>query len=76
MLIPSGAMTGPKLTNDEVYQRLHEAGLALGNAEGETVLGDTALRTARQAIVMLQMGMVKAEEAGRDTNPAIKDPTG
>ena len=49
-----------KLSDDQVYERLHAAYLALGREEGETVRGDTALKAARRAIMLLQMGHLAA----------------
>lgn len=61
-----------KLSDDQVYERLHAAYLALGREEGETVRGDTALKAARRAIMLLQMGHLAAQDSGGDKNQAIK----
>ncbi|WMT85567.1 hypothetical protein NO932_11575 [Pelagibacterium sp. 26DY04] len=59
-----------KLTDREVYERLHAAGLALGNDDGETVIGDTALKAARKDLAMLQMALVAAEEREERLKPS------
>lgn len=64
-----------KLTDDKAYERLHTALLALGREEGETVRGDTSLKAARQALFLLQMGLLKAMDGDSDKNVAIKDPS-
>ncbi|MDX1006752.1 hypothetical protein GOE08_07615 [Sinorhizobium medicae] len=61
-----------KLSDDQVYERLHAAYLALGREEGETVRGDTALKAARRALTLLQMGHVAAQDSAGDKNHAIK----
>jgi hypothetical protein len=63
-----------KLSDDQVYERLHAAYLALGREDGETVRGDTALKAARRAILLLQMGHLAAQDSGSDENRAIKAP--
>lgn len=55
-----------KLTDDEAYGRLHEALLALGKDDGESVRSDTALKAARRALTGLQMGLVLAAENAND----------
>ena len=61
-----------KLLDDQVYERLHAAYLALGREEGETVRGDTALKAARRALTLLQMGHLAAQDSADDKNQAIK----
>lgn len=51
-----------KLTDIEVHERLHAAALALGNEGALTPAADTALRTARLALVSFQMALVRAME--------------
>ena len=63
-----------KLSDDQVYERLHAALLALGREDGATVRGDTALKAARRAIVLLQMGHLAAHDRDSDVNPSIKVP--
>lgn len=68
-----------KLSDDQVYERLHAAYLALGREDGETVRGetvrgDTALKAARRALVLLQMGHLAAQDSGSDENRSIKAP--
>ena len=61
-----------KLSDDQVYERLHAALLALGREDGATVRGDTALKAARRAIVLLQMGHLAAQDRDSDVNISIK----
>lgn len=65
-----------KLSDDQTYERLHSALLALGKEEGKTVRGDTSLKAARRALALLQMGLLKAMDENGDKNIAIKDPSG
>lgn len=53
-------MSEKPLSDGEAYQRLINASDALGEAAGETVHADTALKAARRALTMIQMGLVKA----------------
>ena len=64
------------LSDEEAYERLHAAWLALGTADGATVRADTALAAGRRALMLLQMGLLKASDEGDDGNEAIKDRTG
>lgn len=61
MYLP-GPMTDDKLSDDQVWNRLHSAREALGEGKGVTVAGDTALTAARRALVMLQMGVLSSSE--------------
>lgn len=63
-----------KLTDDQAYDRLHAALLAIGKEEGQTVRGNTSLKAARRALALLQMGLLKAMDEDSDRNAAIKDP--
>jgi len=47
----------PPLTDEQVFERLHDALLALGDDLGSTVEGETALKAARQALTGLQLAM-------------------
>lgn len=60
-----------KLSDDEVYDRLHAAYLALGKDKAASVVGQTSIETARQALQALQVGMLMALESGSDRNTAI-----
>ncbi len=60
-----------QLSDDEVYDRLHAAYLALGKDKGRSVVGQTSIETARQALQALQVGMLMALESGSDANTAI-----
>lgn len=64
----------PPLSDDEVYERIHAALLALGRDGGATVRGDTSLKAARKALTMLQLGLLAAMEKSIDSNAAIRDP--
>jgi hypothetical protein len=64
----------PPLSDDEVYERIHAALLALGRDDGATVRGDTSLKAARKALTMLQLGLLAAMEKSIDSNAAIRDP--
>jgi hypothetical protein len=65
-------MADDKPLNDtQVHERLHTALMLLGNAPGMTKHGDTALRSARHALVLLQMGVVAAGEAANDDEPKV-----
>lgn len=57
------------LTDDEAHARLVAAAEALGYAPGLTTRANTALTTARTALVMLQLGLVKAQ----DDDAALRD---
>ena len=61
-----------KLTDIEVYDRVYAASLAMGEEEGETVLGNTTLEAARRALVLLQLGLLYAMEKGESKNKSIK----
>jgi hypothetical protein len=60
-----------KLTDEEVYDRLHEAYLALGKEQAETVAGATTIQTARLALQSLQQGFLMAIDSDSDENSAI-----
>lgn len=62
-----------KLTDDEVYERLHAAYLALGREQAESVAGRTTIETARLALQSLQQGFLMAVDSGEDDNTAILD---
>jgi hypothetical protein len=61
-----------KLTDIEAYDVLHAAILALGSGEGETVRADTALKAARRALFLIQIGLLKASDESTDTLSTIK----
>lgn len=65
----------PPLTDDEVYERLHAAWLALGREDGQTNRGDTSVKAARQALVTLQLGLLAAMDQSDEQNRVIIDPT-
>lgn len=58
-------MSDKLLTDEEAYERLHAALLALGREDGANSRTDTALKAARRAIALLQIGLLAAKEEGR-----------
>lgn len=67
-------MADDKLSDDEAYETLHRAFLALGKKAGATVRADTALEAARRSLTLLQMGLLKASDEGDDKVPAVRGP--
>jgi len=61
------------LTDIEVHERLCAAAEAIGDASGVTIRGNTALETARRALVMLQLALVQAMEDRTDKLTGVKD---
>lgn len=51
-----------KVSNVEIYDRLNRAFQLFGAEDGETDLGDTALRTIRKVITGLQLAIVAQQE--------------
>jgi|GEM_PF-3579677 len=51
---------GNPISDDEVGRRLRAASDVLGVEPGETVVGNTAIEAARQALVILGAGMDEA----------------
>jgi len=47
---------------------------ALGNADGETVHGDTALKSARRSLMLLQLAVVTAQAKSDAVNDNLKGP--
>lgn len=64
----------PPLTDDEVFDRLHAALMAIGEDTGESVRGDSALRVARRALTALQMALLMAQEAEADDLGCVVSP--
>ena len=56
----------PKLSDNQIGDRLHPALLAIGTAEGKTIRGNTALVAARQTLSLLQQGILIAAERNSD----------
>jgi hypothetical protein len=52
-----------KLTDIESYDRLHAAALTLGKEGGLTPAANTALQSARLALVAFQMALIRAMDA-------------
>lgn len=63
------------LNDNQVHDRLHAAMEVLGNAEGETVHGDTALKTARRSLMLLQLGVLTSQAKDDAGNDNVKDPS-
>lgn len=60
-------MADDKPLNDlETWDRLNAALDALGTAPGHTKAADTALGAARRALILLQMGVLKAAETDQE----------
>jgi len=57
----------PKLTDNEVHERIYKALIAVGTDDAETVRGETALEAARRALTILMFGLVKSMDDGTDT---------
>jgi hypothetical protein len=62
------------LSDNRAHDLLIEARRALGDAPGETVRADTALRAAREALSGLALALLFASETGSDNVPGVKDP--
>jgi hypothetical protein len=56
----------PKLSDNQVGDRLHAALEVLGTDEGETIRGNTASVAARQALTLLEQGLLIAAERNSD----------
>jgi hypothetical protein len=56
----------PKLSDNQVGDRLHAALEAVGIDEGETIRGNTALLAARQTLSLLEQGLLIAAERNSD----------
>jgi hypothetical protein len=50
------------LPDDEIVDRLHRMAFELENLSGETVRGDTAIKTSRAALLMTMAGLIRATE--------------
>lgn len=61
------------LTDDEAYERLHAALLALGRDDGFTRRATTALETARRALSALQIALVFSIERDMHGMPGLVD---
>jgi hypothetical protein len=52
-----------KLTDIQAYDRLHDAAMALGKDGGISPAANTALTSARLALVAFQMALVRSMDA-------------
>lgn len=64
----------PKLTDNEVHERIYKALIAVGTDDAETVRGETALEAARRALTNLMFGLVKSMDEGADTVEGVIPP--
>jgi hypothetical protein len=70
----------PRLSDNEIGDRLHAAIEMIGTEEGETIRGNTALIAARQSLSLLKEGLLIAAERNSDhlstvMNQAIVPPS-
>jgi hypothetical protein len=56
----------PKLSDNQIGDRLYAALEAIGTNEGETIRGNTALVAARQRLSLLEQGLLIAAERNSD----------
>jgi hypothetical protein len=56
----------PKLSDNQVGDRLHAALEAIGTDEGETIRGNTVLVAASQTLSLLEQGLLIAAERNSD----------
>ena len=63
------------LSDNQAHDLLTEARRALGDAPGDTVRADTALKAARQALSGLALALLYASETGSDQVPGVRDPS-
>ena len=54
--------TPPPLHDDEIVDRLRRMAFELEHLKGETMRGDTALKTSRAALMMTMAGLIRASE--------------
>lgn len=59
-------MTNKLLNDTEVWDALHAALEALGEHDGATTAGGSAIRSARRALILLQMAVLKSQEAEQE----------
>jgi hypothetical protein len=56
----------PKLSDNQIGDRLYAALETIGTDEGETIRGNTALVAARQTLSLLEQGLLIAAERNSD----------
>ena len=64
----------PKLTDNDVHERIYKALIAVGTDDAETVRGNTALEAARRALTILMFGLVKSMDEGTDAVEGVIPP--
>lgn len=62
------------LSDNEIDDRLYTALEKLGDEPGDTIRGNTAIETARQALACLRLGLLWSMEKGEDTIPGVIKP--
>jgi hypothetical protein len=67
-------MADQKLSDEQVWNRLHAASEALGREGGATTAGNTALEAARRSLILLQMGVLKSSEDAKDRAELARGP--
>lgn len=58
--MPNLKMREKPLSDNETHDRLQAALAALGTAPGATTSGDTVLKSARKALLLLSLGLIAA----------------
>lgn len=61
-----------KLNDIQVHDLLGDALQVLGDKEAATVRGDTALKTARRTLWLIQIGLLAAAEQDKDELPIFQ----
>lgn len=64
----------PKLTDNDVHERIYRALIAVGTDDAQTVRGETALEAARRALTILMFGLVKSMDEGTDAVEGVIPP--
>lgn len=62
----------PPLSDFEVQDVLHRMAFDLQSMTGETVRGDTALKTANRVLLGLTGALIKANEPSSDEPPPLR----
>ncbi|WP_174804352.1 hypothetical protein [Martelella limonii] len=61
-----------KLSENQVHDLLFRCLALLSGKEGDTVLADTTVKAAHRALMLLSLGILKAQEEETQENEAIK----
>lgn len=62
------------MSDEEVYEALHNALMAIGCRPGATVRGHTAITAAWGIVYSIQLGLLGAMEKGSDEIPGVLKP--